>query len=251
MALDDVIKSTKQSTRGSSRGRGRSALSRTRGGAAGAFAVDGNGSSAGPIRRGAPRSTSRPSPYTFAKPAQRATDGPWQHDLFEDDTSAAPGRPTMGIETGTKLYISNLDYGVSNEDIKELFSEVGDLKRGTIHFDRSGRSKGTAEVVYSRRTDALAAMKRYNNVQLDGKPMKIELIGTNLSIPAPAARVSNGTATAGRGGRGAGVTAPRGRGVPGRRGRGQGRGRVGGAEKSAAELDAELEDYHSEAMQIS
>jgi THO complex subunit 4 len=41
--------------------------------------------------------------------------------------------------------------------------------------------------VYSRRTDAVAAVKRYNNVQLDGKPMKIEIIGTNVSAPATGA----------------------------------------------------------------
>lgn len=27
----------------------------------------------------------------------------------------------------------------------------------------------------------MAAIKRYNNVQLDGKPMKLELVGTNVS----------------------------------------------------------------------
>ena len=43
--------------------------------------------------------------------------------------------------------------------------------------------QGTAEVVFSRRSDALAALKRYNNVQLDGKPMKIEIIGTNIEAP--------------------------------------------------------------------
>lgn len=50
-------------------------------------------------------------------------------------------------------------------------------------------SQGTAEVVFSRRGDAVAAVKRYNNVQLDGKPMKIEIVGTNISTPgvAPAA----------------------------------------------------------------
>jgi hypothetical protein len=54
--------------------------------------------------------------------------------------------------------------------------------------------QGTAEVVFTRKPDAIAAVKRYNNVQLDGKPMKIELIGTNLnSAPvAPAVRAMNG-----------------------------------------------------------
>lgn len=52
--------------------------------------------------------------------------------------------------------------------------------------------QGTAEVVFSRRTDAVAAVKRYNNVQLDGKPMKIEIIGTNLSTPASIPQVTNG-----------------------------------------------------------
>jgi THO complex subunit 4 len=30
----------------------------------------------------------------------------------------------------------------------------------------------------------VAAVKRYNNVQLDGKPMKIEIVGTNIATPA-------------------------------------------------------------------
>lgn len=33
------------------------------------------------------------------------------------------GGRASSIETGTKLYVSNLDYGVSNEDIKVFFLE--------------------------------------------------------------------------------------------------------------------------------
>ncbi|MBA0726307.1 hypothetical protein Golax_002141 [Gossypium laxum] len=88
------------------------------------------------------------------------------------------------LDVEAKLYISNLDSGVSNEDIKVLFSEVGDLKRYSINYDKSGRSKGTAEVVFFRQADAFAAIKRYNNVQLDGKPMTIELVGANVVMSA-------------------------------------------------------------------
>ncbi|CAN6993726.1 unnamed protein product, partial [Brassica oleracea var. botrytis] len=133
----------------------------------------GSGSGPGPTRRNNPnRKSNRSSPYQSAK----APESTWEHEAFRSRST----RSSAGIETGTKLYISNLDYGVMNDDIKELFSEVGELKRYTVHFDRSGRSKGTAEVVYSRRGDAIAAVKKYNDVQLDGKPMKIEIVGTNL-----------------------------------------------------------------------
>lgn len=45
--------------------------------------------------------------------------------------------------------------------------------------------QGTAEVVYMRESDAVAAMKRYNNVQLDGKPMRLELVGLNIVTRVP------------------------------------------------------------------
>ncbi|KAJ6299660.1 hypothetical protein OIU76_020606, partial [Salix suchowensis] len=161
MSLDDMIKNSKKSGSANFRGRGR-----------------GRSSGAGPARRLPNRAGNRSAPYTAAK----APESTWQHDMFRDQSGRA-----SSLE-GTKLYVSNLDYGVSNEDIKELFLEVGELKRYSIHYDRSGRSKGTAEVVFVGHADAVAAVKRYNNVQLDGKPMKIEIVGTNfVAPPAPPA----------------------------------------------------------------
>ncbi|KAJ3699413.1 hypothetical protein LUZ61_003118 [Rhynchospora tenuis] len=235
MTLDDIIKTNKKKP--SSNGGGAGPKRRNRPvGAAG-----------GPARRNFKRAGKRPLPIS------KAPDAAWQHDLFNDEHPAKMAR-ISSIETGTKLYISNLDYGVSNDDVKELFSELGDLKRYSVHYDRSGRSKGTAEVVYARRADALAAVKRYNNVQLDGKPMKIEIVGTNVSAPsAPALPKTAGFGGAPKSGQRRGPSAPAKRGSGGRGGmRRRGQGRRNGPPKkvvSAEDLDKDLDNYHSEAMQ--
>ncbi|KAJ4792989.1 THO complex subunit 4 [Rhynchospora pubera] len=238
MTLDDIIKTNKKKPSSNGGGAGAGPKRRTRPAAA----------AGGPARRNFKRAGKR------ALPISKAPDAAWQHDLFNDEHPAKMAR-ISSIETGTKLYISNLDYGVSNDDVKELFSELGDLKRYSVHYDRSGRSKGTAEVVYARRADALAAVKRYNNVQLDGKPMKIEIVGTNVSAPAAPAALPKiaGFGGAPKSGQRRGPSAPAKRGSGGRGGmRRRGQGRRNGPPKkavSAEDLDKDLDNYHNEAMQ--
>ncbi|KAI3793362.1 hypothetical protein L1987_35979 [Smallanthus sonchifolius] len=248
MSLDDIIKNNKKSGRsdtntsfrGGGRGRGRG-HGRSRG-------CDLElGPGPGPTRRSDNRPLTRTKPYYVPQVAFHA-----QSMLVGGESST---------EAGTKLYISNLDYEVTNEDIRVLFSDVGELKHYSIHCDRSGRSKGTAEVVYMHQSDAVAAMKRYNNVQLDGKPMRLELVGVSIVTPVPVPPMQKGISGSNP------INRSRGHSIQGRIvGSGQARGGNNvshrGSENghggdrnrpeklSADDLDADLERYRLQAMRI-
>jgi THO complex subunit 4 len=283
MALGNVMRGRREVGRGS-RGRGMRGQGRGMARGLGVGTYRGPGAALPPRRRLGV--DTRPSSLKIAKTFQRTSDMAWRHDLFEDSMVAASSHP--GAEDGgAKLYISNLDSRVSNGDIKELFSEIGELKRYGVHYDNHGRPNGSAEVVFVRRSDAVAAFKKYNNVQLDGKPMKIELIGSNAGLPAMP-RFNVYANADGRGKRTVVMmpkTSRRGAGPPNRvasgnrrgrgglplrmngnsngRGRGRGSGRSGGSsgrggrgfwrrvDKSAAELDKDLDKYHAAAMDTS
>lgn len=82
-----------------------------------------------------------------------------------------------GISTGLKVHVDNLDWGVTEKDMKELFGEFGGLKSVQMHFDSKGKSQGVCDIHFKNRADGLRAVKKYNNVPLDGRRMKIDVVG--------------------------------------------------------------------------
>ncbi|KAL1928534.1 hypothetical protein VTP01DRAFT_2890 [Rhizomucor pusillus] len=83
------------------------------------------------------------------------------------------------------LTITNLHYNVTEADLYELFGQVGPLKRAFLHLSPSGGSAGVADVVFVHPNDAERALAQYNNVELDGRPMRISFASQTVPSTAP------------------------------------------------------------------
>ena len=90
-------------------------------------------------------------------------------DRFEGRFDSAPTSHVSPLQ-GAKIVVGNLQSSVTQEDILELFGDVGALKRAKIV------SPGQGEVVFVKRSDAVRAVEIYHNRQLDGKPMKCSVV---------------------------------------------------------------------------
>lgn len=268
-SLDDVIASKKFANRGRGGfrgGRDQGSKPRGRGGRGG------RGGSTFWRNPALSKGVSKPvfSPRRAFQSPKATLDAAWTHDQYQEDDAEEEYEeeyeqpevvvaPVKSLHTGGKILVSNLHFEVSDADIKDLFSTFGTLKKASINYDASGRSLGTATVIFESRASAIKAQTSYNGVTLDGKPMNIELVSNEVAAPvarAPVARApaprftitdSIGetehvrvfrTSGAPRGGRGRG----NGRGRGGFRG-GRG-GRGGSRSKSEAQLNAELEKYN-------
>lgn len=84
----------------------------------------------------------------------------------------------------TKIHVSNLHFEVTEADMRELFGEFGPIKKLSMHYDQHGKSQGVCDIAFEDRAHALRAIKKYENVPLDGRKMRIEVIGELKRAPA-------------------------------------------------------------------
>lgn len=115
---------------------------------------------------------------------------------------------------GKKMYVGNLDFGTSSQDLEQLFSEFGTVTSSNVISDRdTGRSRGFGFVEMGTDEEAAAAIKA-----MDGKEVNGRALTVNEAKPSP----DRGGRGGGGGSRGGGFGGGRG-GGGGNRGGGGGR----------------------------
>ncbi len=73
-----------------------------------------------------------------------------------------------------RIYIGNMPYSVSSEDLSELFGEYGHVQDATVIMDReTGRSKGFGFIEMPNNSEADRAIKELNSTQLQGRMITV------------------------------------------------------------------------------
>ena len=114
-----------------------------------------------------------------------------------------------------KLYVGNLSFQTSSEDLQELFAQAGTVESASVVEDReTGRSRGFGFVEMATTEEGNAAIEQFNGKEINGR---------NLNVNEARPREDRGGRGGGGGGGGRG-----GYGGGGNRGGGGGRGGYGG-----------------------
>ncbi|WP_028294734.1 RNA recognition motif domain-containing protein [Oceanobacter kriegii] len=72
------------------------------------------------------------------------------------------------------IYVGNLPYSATQEDLTTLFSEFGNVERATVVMDReTNRSKGFGFVEMADNAAATQAIEALNNTELNGRALRI------------------------------------------------------------------------------
>ena len=74
----------------------------------------------------------------------------------------------------TKLYVGNLAFQTTSEELQELFAQAGTVESASVVEDRmTGRSRGFAFVEMATPEEATAAIEQLNGREVGGRALKV------------------------------------------------------------------------------
>ena len=74
----------------------------------------------------------------------------------------------------TKLYVGNLSFGVTSDDLQEHFAQAGTVESAKVVEDRdTGRSRGFGFVEMASAEEAQTAIEQFNGQDLDGRNLVV------------------------------------------------------------------------------
>ena len=74
----------------------------------------------------------------------------------------------------TKLYVGNLSFGITSDDLHEHFAQAGTVESAKVVEDRdTGRSRGFGFVEMSSKEEGAAAIEQLNGKEIDGRSLTV------------------------------------------------------------------------------
>jgi RNA recognition motif-containing protein len=74
----------------------------------------------------------------------------------------------------TKLYVGNLSFQTTSEELQEMFAQAGTVKSASVVEDReTGRSRGFGFVEMGSDAEAAAAIDQFNGKEIGGRALKV------------------------------------------------------------------------------
>jgi RNA recognition motif-containing protein len=75
---------------------------------------------------------------------------------------------------GTKLYVGNLPFNTTENELQELFAQAGAVQEVTLMQDRfTGKSRGFAFVTMSSDEEAQSAISKLNGHSIEGRSLTV------------------------------------------------------------------------------
>src|SRR5712671_2807957 len=96
-------------------------------------------------------------------------------------TEVIPIRPLLfipkkgkGISMSTKLYVGNLAFQTTSQELQELFASAGTVESAAVVEDRdTGRSRGFGFVEMSTKEEGAAAISQFNGKEVNGRALNV------------------------------------------------------------------------------
>ena len=106
---------------------------------------------------------------------------------------------------GKRLYVGNLDYGVTDSDLEQMFAAHGTVESAQVVMDRdTGRSKGFGFVEMKTDQEAQAAIAALNGQLSNGRNLTVNEARPREDRGGGGGRGGYGGGGGGRGGYGGG-----------------------------------------------